>query len=106
MPTVDIDGVNLQYDVEGEGPPLLLIAGLGANSSSWATIKPLLTGRFTCITFDNRGVGRSDTPPDPTAIDQMADVTVTAGLDRRPGLRPRDGGRLVARCGSVAAGAS
>ena len=34
MPTADIDGVNLHYDVEGEGPPLLLIAGLGANSAS------------------------------------------------------------------------
>jgi pimeloyl-ACP methyl ester carboxylesterase len=83
MPTVEIDGVNLHYDVEGEGPPLLLIAGLGANSSSWATIKPLLKTSFTCITFDNRGVGRSDTPPGPYTIDRMADDA--AGLIRRLG---------------------
>jgi 3-oxoadipate enol-lactonase len=83
VPTVDIDGVNLHYDIDGEGPPLLLIAGLGANSSSWATVKPLLRGRFTCITFDNRGVGRSDAPPGPYTIDQMADDT--AGLIRRLG---------------------
>lgn len=83
MPEVDIDGVNLHYDIEGEGPPLLLIAGLGANSSSWATVKPLLKDRFTCITFDNRGVGRSDVPPGPYTIDQMADDT--AGLIRRLG---------------------
>ncbi|MDB5481416.1 MAG: alpha/beta hydrolase fold protein [Caulobacteraceae bacterium] len=83
MPTVDIDGVNLHCDIEGEGPPLLLIAGLGANASSWATIKPLLKGRFTCITFDNRGVGQSDAPPGPYTIDQMADDT--AGLIRRLG---------------------
>jgi pimeloyl-ACP methyl ester carboxylesterase len=83
MPTATIDGVNLHYDIEGEGPPLLLIAGLGANSSSWATIKPLLRDRFTCITFDNRGVGRSDVPPGPYTIDQMADDT--AGLIRHLG---------------------
>jgi pimeloyl-ACP methyl ester carboxylesterase len=83
MPTADIDGVNLHYDIEGEGPPLLLIAGLGANSSSWATVKPRLRDRFTCITFDNRGVGRSATPPGPYTIDQMADDT--AGLIRHLG---------------------
>ena len=83
MPSIDVDGVNLHYDVEGEGPPLLLIAGLGANSASWATIKPLLKGRFTCITFDNRGVGRSDVPPGPYTIDRMADDT--AGLIRALG---------------------
>jgi pimeloyl-ACP methyl ester carboxylesterase len=80
---VNVDGVDLHYDIEGEGPPLLLIAGLGANSSSWATVKPLLKGRFTCITFDNRGVGRSDAPPGPYTIDQMADDT--AGLIRALG---------------------
>jgi 3-oxoadipate enol-lactonase len=83
VPTANVDGLNLHYEIEGEGPPLLLIAGLGANSASWTTIKPLLKGRFTCITFDNRGVGRSDTPPGPYTIDQMADDT--AGLIRHLG---------------------
>ena len=86
MPTANIDGVNLHYDIEGEGPPLLLIAGLGANSSSWATIKPLLRSKFTCITFDNRGVGRSEVPPGPYTIDQMADdaVALIRHLDLGP----------------------
>jgi len=84
VPTIDIDGVNLHYDIEGEGPPLLLIAGLGANASAWATIRPRLTAEFTCITFDNRGVGRSDAPPGPYTIEQMADDT--AGLIRRLGF--------------------
>jgi pimeloyl-ACP methyl ester carboxylesterase len=86
MATANIDGVNLFYEVEGEGPPLLLIAGLGANSSAWVTVKPLLTSRFTCITFDNRGVGRSDAPPGPYTIDQMADDT--AGLIRHLNMGP------------------
>jgi pimeloyl-ACP methyl ester carboxylesterase len=86
MATADIDGVKLHYDIEGQGPPLLLIAGLGANSSAWTTVKPLLTSRFTCITFDNRGTGRSDTPPGPYTIDRMADDA--AGLIRHLNLGP------------------
>lgn len=73
MPTAKLGDVSLHYDIEGEGPPLLLIAGLGADSSAWATVKPLLTSHYTCITFDNRGVGRSEVPPGPYTIDQMGD---------------------------------
>ena len=86
MPSATVDGVNLHYDLEGQGPPLLLIAGLGANSNVWAGVKPLLTPRFTCITFDNRGTGRSGVPPGPYTIDQMADDT--AGLIRQLGFGP------------------
>ncbi len=86
MTTASVNGVTLHYEVEGDGPPLLLIAGLGANSSAWATVKPLLVSRFTCITFDNRGTGRSETPLGPYTIDQMADDT--AALIRHLDLGP------------------
>jgi len=86
MATVSVNGVELFYEVEGAGPPLLLIAGLGANSSAWATVKPLLTARYTCITFDNRGTGRSGAPTGPYTIDQMADDT--AGLILHLNLGP------------------
>jgi pimeloyl-ACP methyl ester carboxylesterase len=86
MASANVNGVNLYYEVEGSGPPLLLIAGLGANASAWFTVKPLLTSAFTVITFDNRGVGRSDVPPGPYTIDQMADDT--AALIRHLDLGP------------------
>jgi pimeloyl-ACP methyl ester carboxylesterase len=72
MATADVNGIRLHYDIEGEGPPLLLISGLGGHSGVWATVKPLLGG-YRVITFDNRGTGRSDVPPGPYTIDQMAD---------------------------------
>ena len=71
MSTAKLGDVSLFYEVEGTGPPLLLIAGLGADSRAWVTVKPLLTARYTCITFDNRGAGRSDAPPGPYTIPQM-----------------------------------
>ena len=86
MATATVNGVELFYEIEGSGPPLLLIAGLGANSAAWATVKPLLTARFTCITFDNRGTGRSAVPPGPYTIDEMADDT--AVLIAHLGLGP------------------
>ena len=73
MATTDVGGVSLHYDVQGSGTPLLLISGLGQSSLVWAPIVPLLEDRFTCITFDNRGTGRSSVPPGPYRIDDMAD---------------------------------
>lgn len=73
MPELTTRGITLHYEVQGEGPPLLLIAGLGANHLSWAPAVPLLADRFTCISFDNRGTGRSSAPPGPYGIDMLAD---------------------------------
>jgi len=73
MPQITANGINLYYEEEGSGPPLLLIAGLGANHLSWALALPLLRDHFRCITFDNRGSGLSDVPTGPYTIDQMAD---------------------------------
>lgn len=86
MPTVKLGDVNVFYEIEGQGPPLLLIAGLGADSRAWATVKPHLTAHFTCVTFDNRGVGRSEVPPGPYTIDQMGDdaAALIRALDLAP----------------------
>ena len=73
MPELTVNGVRLHYEEEGEGPPLLLISGLGANRLSWLPVVPLLRDAFRCITFDNRGTGESDVPPGPYTIDELAD---------------------------------
>lgn len=73
MPKATVNGVELHYEDEGDGPPLLLISGLGANRLSWATVVPELCDRYRCITFDNRGVGESEVTTGPYTIDQMGD---------------------------------
>ena len=65
MSRIRVNDVELSYAEEGDGPPLLLISGLGANRLSWATIVPELRDRFRCISFDNRGTGESDVPAGP-----------------------------------------
>jgi aminoacrylate hydrolase len=59
MPKFSADGATIHYEVSGSGPPLLLIAGIASDSSSWRPLAPLLSRRFTVIALDNRGSGRS-----------------------------------------------
>ncbi len=59
MPTVPINGIELYYETLGEGPPLLLVAGLASDSQSWATVTADLAKGRRAILVDNRGVGRT-----------------------------------------------
>ncbi len=72
MPYTTSDGVNLYFDVQGEGPPVLLIMGLSFTHDMWFRILPVLRTRCRVILFDNRGVGLSDVPNGPYTIRQMA----------------------------------
>jgi 3-oxoadipate enol-lactonase len=81
------DDVTLWYAVEGDGgPPLLLIQGLGYTADLWFRVLPGLSVPRRTIRFDNRGVGRSNVPPTPWTIEEMADDAVhvldAAGVDR------------------------
>ena len=63
MPHIRIAGVNIYYESVGTGPPLVLAAGLGGNTSRWAAQVPVFSQRYRFITWDLRGHGRSDSPP-------------------------------------------
>jgi len=66
--------LHVEYYVEGSGPPLLLIMGLGGQSSSWG--EPVLEGlqqHFTTVRFSNRGTGATDKPAGGLTIAQMAE---------------------------------
>lgn len=73
MPKVQVNGINLYYEVHGEGEPLLLIYGLAGRGNGWKFQVEGLSQRFRLITFDNRGVGETDQPDLPYSIAQMAD---------------------------------
>jgi 3-oxoadipate enol-lactonase len=85
MPQTTGNGINLYYEVHGEGEPLLLIMGLSLNSKSWFRTLPALSEHFKVIIFDNRGTGLSDKPNSPYSIEQMAEdakcVMDAAGVD-------------------------
>ena len=74
MPDLDLStGVRLHYEIEGEGEPLLLIAGTGQGGDLWAAQVPAYRARYRCVLIDNRGAGRSEIPETGYTIRQMAD---------------------------------
>ncbi|MEO8485513.1 MAG: alpha/beta fold hydrolase [Betaproteobacteria bacterium] len=73
MATLDRPGLSLHYALRGNGPPLLLVAGLASDASSWLTVGEPLASRFLAITPDNRGAGRTRPQDGPVSIDAMAD---------------------------------
>jgi 3-oxoadipate enol-lactonase len=63
-------------DTGGSGPPVLLIMGLGMNATGWWRTIPALA-EFRVLSFDNRGVGRSERVPGPYTVAEMADDAVS-----------------------------
>jgi len=57
-----IHGYRRAYRISGSGPAILLIHGIGDNSTTWHTVQTLLARRFTVIAPDLLGHGQSDKP--------------------------------------------
>jgi pimeloyl-ACP methyl ester carboxylesterase len=73
MPQVAIDGLTINYDVQGDGEPLLLIPYLSADHASYAFQLPAYTEHFSCIAIDLPGTGESDKPPGPYSTEGYAE---------------------------------
>lgn len=76
MPSVNVNDINIYYEVHGEGEPLVIIWGMGGEISSFVDRLVELGKDLKVITFDNRGTGRSDKPDEPYSFEQMAEDTV------------------------------
>jgi pimeloyl-ACP methyl ester carboxylesterase len=64
--TADIQGVQLFYETNGHGVPVLFISGLGSSTESWARQVPVLEAQHLLVRFDNRGAGEAMYRTDPT----------------------------------------
>jgi pimeloyl-ACP methyl ester carboxylesterase len=77
MPIINISSLDLFYEIYGDGPPLIMIIGLGANSTWWGNyFLKGLAKYFKVIVFDNRGTGRSGDPKLDYSINTLADDTL------------------------------
>ena len=66
-----VQPVDCAYTIQGEGPPLFLIHGIGAARNTWAKVLPVLTPHFTVITYDLRGHGQSTMPNGLFGLDDL-----------------------------------
>jgi pimeloyl-ACP methyl ester carboxylesterase len=80
--TLSHRGCTLHYEVGGSGPPVVWIQGMGLHGRGWAPQVDALEASFTSLTFDNRGMARSQPVGETLTIPLMA-ADVIALMDRQ-----------------------
>ncbi|MBI4729595.1 MAG: alpha/beta fold hydrolase [Acidobacteria bacterium] len=99
MPVVRSGSADIAYYVAGSGDPLLLIMGFLGDSRMWVMQTPAFSQSHRVITFDNRGVGGSSSPPGPFTMEEMAAdalaVLDAAGAERAHVLGISMGGAIA-----------
>jgi 3-oxoadipate enol-lactonase len=72
MPTIEVNGQTLYYEVHGDGEPLLCVMGLAADTLAWMLQVPAFSAGYRTVIFDNRDVGQSSMATGPYEIADMA----------------------------------
>ena len=80
MPLLNNNGVQLHYEVHGDGPPLLLSHGYSSTSAMWNAQIPPLSEKYKLIIWDMRGHGASDYPLDQSAYSEEHTVADMAAI--------------------------
>lgn len=82
MPSLEAPGGRIAYDVAGEGDAVVFISGLGGLADFWAAQVSTFERTFRVLTFDHRGVGRSDGAPPYSVAQWSGDVLALLDLER------------------------
>jgi len=73
MPVVQANGIDINYEVQGEGEPIVLIPYLAADQACYAFQVAEYAKHFTCYSMDLRGAGLSSKPEGEYTTDLLAD---------------------------------
>jgi pimeloyl-ACP methyl ester carboxylesterase len=76
MPHKELANINLYYEVHGQGTPLVMIRGLGSNLDHWYAQAPTFAQYYKVMTFDNRGIARTNDPGGDYTVPMMAADTL------------------------------
>src|SRR5690349_16900015 len=69
-------GTRLRYAVGGDGPPLVLVHGLGGTIENWRALAPPLAARHRVLVPDLPGHGRSAPLPQARHLDALAEAVL------------------------------
>jgi pimeloyl-ACP methyl ester carboxylesterase len=81
-----VRGVRMRYFVGGEGPPLILVHGLGGAAANWTELAPLLVRSRRLLVPDLPGHGGSGALPGVSGLEPFADRV--AAVAAREGMLP------------------
>ena len=71
MPKLAYDGGEINYEVTGEGQPLIFVSGLNGVARYWQSQVPVFAKHYKVVTYDQRGTGGSDRLQKTFSVDQM-----------------------------------
>ena len=77
MPIVKVNDIKIAYTERGKGEAVVLIMGLGAVKESWFMNTPTLSKYYRVVTFNSRGVGKTDRSGEAYTMSRMAEDTVS-----------------------------
>jgi len=60
MPKININGVNIHYEVHGQGEPLILLHHGFGSTKMWEDLLPGFAAKYKVVSYDRRGFGESD----------------------------------------------
>jgi 3-oxoadipate enol-lactonase len=72
MSRMAANGIDIRYDVQGNGPWLILLHSLATDHTLWDDQMAVLSSRFRVLRFDSRGHGGSSAPAAPYDLPMMA----------------------------------
>ncbi len=76
MPSADVNGISINYSLEGsgQGDLIVLVNGLADALATWDyQVSAFLEARYRVLRYDNRGIGRTSSPKGPYTAELLAD---------------------------------
>jgi 2-succinyl-6-hydroxy-2,4-cyclohexadiene-1-carboxylate synthase len=101
MTRIDVDGLHLNVEEAGSGPPVVLLHGFTGAAAGWGALVEALAPEFHTIAIDIVGHGRSDSPSTVEryrmgrCVDDLAAAVQTLGFERATWLGYSMGGRTA-----------
>ncbi|MEV6772170.1 alpha/beta hydrolase [Nocardia sp. NPDC051030] len=93
------DGVRIAYQIEGQGPPLVLLSGQANDHHWWDGVRNDFHSAHSTLTLDYRGTGESDKPDQPYSTAGFAQDVIAVldelGIDRADIYGTSMGGRVA-----------
>jgi 3-oxoadipate enol-lactonase len=73
MPFSEVNGIDIYYEIHGEGEPVIFGNGVFSNTMGWVYQVPVFSKEYQVILYDMRGQGQSDKPDEPYSFEIHAE---------------------------------